>query len=254
MSVCWLSMYVPWKTPGRKRGLPVLRLGDRVAAGAHDDEAGQVLVLGPEPVEHPRPDARPRLAGVAAVHQHQRGFMVRHVGVHRPDHADVVDALGRLREQLADLDAALAVLLELERRGERRAGLPLGRQVRRQRLARLFGQRGLGVERVDMGRPAVHEQVDDPFGLRRELRRLRRQRVGPVADRRSARAATGEQARLRHQVAQGECSEPHPGAAKRLAAGHGEVGKSGGMVGHRVNPYMTVMKRVWRLDFSNRGC
>ena len=31
-----------------------------------------------------------------------------------------------LREQLADLDPALAVLPELERRGERRAGLPLG--------------------------------------------------------------------------------------------------------------------------------
>ena len=43
---------------GQKPRLPVLRLGDREAAGAHHDEPGQVLVLGPEPVEHPRADAR----------------------------------------------------------------------------------------------------------------------------------------------------------------------------------------------------
>ena len=65
--------------------------------------------------------------------------------------ADVVDVPGRVLEQLADLDAALAVLLELERRGERRPGLPLGRQVlRRQRLAGVFLERRLGVERIDV--------------------------------------------------------------------------------------------------------
>ena len=99
---------------------------------------------------------------------------------------------GGVREQLADLDAALAVLLELERRGERGAGLALGRQVRhRQGLAGVFVQRRLGVERIDVGGPAVHEQVDDALGLRRKMRQPRRQRilVAGVADSPAGRRA-----------------------------------------------------------------
>ena len=46
-----------------------------------------------------------------------------------------------VREQLADLDAALAIFAELERRGKRRAGLALGAQiVDRQRLAGVLRQ------------------------------------------------------------------------------------------------------------------
>ena len=55
----------------------------------------------------------------AAVHQQQRRLVGRDVGLHRADDADVVDALAEFREELADLDARLAVLLELERRRER---------------------------------------------------------------------------------------------------------------------------------------
>ena len=51
----------------------------------------------------------PLQSAVAAVHQHQRRLVIGHVGVHRADDAEVVDVLlGRAREQLADLDAALA--------------------------------------------------------------------------------------------------------------------------------------------------
>ena len=120
---------------GQERRLPVLRLGDREPAGAHHDEARQVLVLRPQAVEHPRADARPRLPRLAAVHQHQRRLMIGDVGVHRADHADLVDHLGGVREQVADLDAVLAVLAEPERRAQRGAGLALGGQVRRHRLA-----------------------------------------------------------------------------------------------------------------------
>ena len=45
-------------------------------------------------------------------------------------------------------------------------------------LAVPLRQFGLGVERIDLRRPAVHEQVDDVLRLRREVRRLRRERVG----------------------------------------------------------------------------
>ena len=64
---------------------------DRIAAGAHGDEAGQVLVLGPQAVGDPGPHAGPRQPAVAAVHQHQRRLVVGHVGVHRADDAHVVD-------------------------------------------------------------------------------------------------------------------------------------------------------------------
>ena len=66
---------------------------------------------------------QPRLA---AVHQHQRRLVVGHVGVHRADDAMSSMLSADVGEQLADLDAALAVLLELERRAEGRAGLAFG--------------------------------------------------------------------------------------------------------------------------------
>ena len=87
----------------QERRLPVLRLLDRVAAGAHGDEAGQVLVLAAQAVGHPRTHARPRQPGLAAVHQQQRRLVVGHVGVHRADDAQVVGALGDVREDVADL-------------------------------------------------------------------------------------------------------------------------------------------------------
>ena len=36
----------------------------------------------------------------------------------------------------------------------------------------------LGVERVDVRRPALHEQEDDPLGPRRKMRRLGGERIG----------------------------------------------------------------------------
>ena len=39
--------------PRQEGRLPVLRLGDGVAVGAHDEEAGQVLVLGAQSVKDP---------------------------------------------------------------------------------------------------------------------------------------------------------------------------------------------------------
>ena len=82
--------------------------------------------------------------------------MIGDVGHHRADHGDVVDVFGHVRKQFADFDAALAVFLELERRGKRGPGLALGQQVAARQLpARVFRQRRLGIERIDLRRPAV---------------------------------------------------------------------------------------------------
>ena len=50
-------------------------------------------------------------------------------------------------------------------------------------LAVVLRQRRLGVERIDVRRAAVHEQEDDPLGPRREVRRLRRQRIAAARPR-----------------------------------------------------------------------
>ena len=51
-------------------------------------------------------------------------------------------------------------------------------EARRQGLAGEPLEVGLGVERLEVARPAVHEQEDDPLGLGREVGRPRGQRVG----------------------------------------------------------------------------
>ena len=110
--------------------------------------------------------------------------MVRDIGVHRANDSDLIDRFGDMREELADLDPALPMATEFERRTEGRAGFSLGAQVfYRQLLAVQFIELGLRVEGVDVGGTSVHEEVDDPLRLRGEGGRARqaRQRQGPAA-------------------------------------------------------------------------
>ena len=148
--------------------------------------------------------------------------MVRHVGVHRADDADVVDARGGMREQLAHLDAALAVALKLERRREGGAGLALGRQVgRRQRLAGELVEHRLGVKGIDVRWPTVHEQMDDALGLTGKMRRLGRQR-GIAAHAIWCQCRAHRQGTK--QVCEAQHPEAHPATAKEIAPGKKPVG------------------------------
>ena len=76
------------------------------------DERRQVPVHRPQPMAHPGADARPgegHRAGMDA----ERGLeMVRVIVAHRADQAQIVGALGDVREKLADPQARLAALLE----------------------------------------------------------------------------------------------------------------------------------------------
>ena len=122
--------------------------------------------------------------------------MVRHLRIHRAHHGDVVGELRGAGEDLADFEAALAVGLELEGRGKRRAGLAFGAEVFvGQLLTGVFCERGLGVERVHMRRPAVEEEVDDALGPPGEVRSLRRERAH-----RLRRARRRQQAREAHRA------------------------------------------------------
>ena len=168
----------PLKHPGQKRRLPILGVLDRVAPGTHRHEARKILILGPQPIGDPRPHAGPDLRLVAAVHQHQRRFMVGHIRVHRADHAQLIRRFRHVRKQLADLDPRLPMLLKAKRRGKRRTGLPLGPQVfRREVLPGVLLERGLGVERIHVRRPAVEKDVNHMLRPGGKLRLPRQHRI-----------------------------------------------------------------------------
>jgi hypothetical protein len=69
----------------------------------------------------------------------------------------------RLREGLADFEAALAIALELERRRQRRACLALGRITDRQRFSGILGEFRLGIECIDLRRAAVEKKCTSRF-------------------------------------------------------------------------------------------
>ena len=77
--------------------------------------------------------------------------MIGHVGVHRANHRDVVDALRDVRKNLTHFNAALSILLELVWGWKRRAGFAFGAEVfHRERFARVFCERGLRIECIDV--------------------------------------------------------------------------------------------------------
>ena len=85
--------------------------------------------------------------------------MVRDVGVHGANDADVVNRVTQLGENLADLDAALATTAEGERRAEQIAGLSLGLQISgRDGMAAELLQHRLGVERVDLRQMCIRDR------------------------------------------------------------------------------------------------
>ena len=152
-----------------------------------DDEGGQVLVHAAEAVGQPGPEARPARLLAAGLDVGDGRVVVDRLGVQRLARwrcrrRSVAD----VRQQLADPGAGLAVLGELEqRRGDGQRLLPGGHPG--DPLAHADGagrswpkcscELRLVVEQVDVRRPAGHEQVDDPLGLRGEVQ-LRQRRRG----------------------------------------------------------------------------
>jgi len=91
---------------------------DAGLAALQDDETGQVLVLGAEPVVHPGAGGRVTDQREAGVEEVVSLRVLVHGAGHRADDGQVVDARACVGEHAADRDAALAVLLEGEGRGE----------------------------------------------------------------------------------------------------------------------------------------
>src|SRR6056297_683686 len=93
------SLIGSWK----ETGLPVFRAFDWVATGRHGDETGEILILASQAISNPRTDRWSHKLGISTVHQHEGGFVVRNIRMHRANHADIVNHLTHVREKLADL-------------------------------------------------------------------------------------------------------------------------------------------------------
>ena len=142
--------------------------------------------------------------------------MVRHIGLHRTDHRDVINMLGDVREYLAHLDAALAVFLEFERRLKSRARAALGLQIiHRQRLAVQPCQGRFRIERVHVRRTAVGKDVNDAFRFGRKLRRFWRERR--IARNHVCCPGRGRGELWGQNISQPEHPEPHAAAPQKIA-------------------------------------
>ena len=110
---------------GEKGGTPVVdpAMGE---GGADGDKGGQVGILRAEPVADPGAEAGAD-EGVAPGVQLEQGTAVGRVGAVEAAHdAEVIHALGHMGKEVADRQAALAILFELPGRLQQGAGLGKG--------------------------------------------------------------------------------------------------------------------------------
>src|SRR5687767_15876363 len=104
--------------------------------------------------------------------------MIRNIRMRRAYHANIIDRVRRVFEQLAYFDPTLPILLKLKRGGERRAGFPLGlRIVEWQHFSRVLLESRFRIERVYVGWTAVHEKVNDTLRRAGKLSAPRREGV-----------------------------------------------------------------------------
>jgi hypothetical protein len=88
---------------GKKRGAVFAH-----AAGLDGNERGQVLILRAEPVADPRAHRRTHFRKGAGVELQRRARVLRVVGVHAPQQAEIVRHPGKVRHQVGNHHAGLA--------------------------------------------------------------------------------------------------------------------------------------------------
>ena len=147
--------------------------------------------------------------------------MVDRLGVDRANETEVVDHPGRVGQELADPGARIAVPGELEERAGQGQGRLVGRHAGqplaladgfRQVLAVHLVQDRLVIEQVKLRRPAAHEQVDDPLGPGRKMRRRQHALIRDIG-----RAASG-MGGLRSPASSPAAAEPIPRLARKEMA------------------------------------
>ena len=95
--------------------------------------------------------------------------MVRDIGVHRADDTALIDHLAEVWQRFADLNAALPMPRELERRRHKTSSVGFLVNLAGRLRVLVFLQRRFRVERVYVRRRAIHEQKNHPLGLGRKM-------------------------------------------------------------------------------------
>src|SRR5688500_8199616 len=111
----------------------------------------------------------------------QSTLMAWVVAMHGTDDATLVADLGQFWEQLADVEAALTVAVEPERRAHQNSVRVRELQAVGNRLAGVFREHRLGIEGVYLRGTTVQIKVDDALGLCGKVRRLGLERSGSAA-------------------------------------------------------------------------
>ena len=144
---------------------------------------------------------------------------------------NLVALRAEMREEVADVLAALTVLLELPFRAHHAAAVFLAAAAKGFHLNRLAVERihlGLVIKRIHLARAAVHEEKNHVLRLGRQRRVLRLERVFPRRLAVGGHRLVGEKAILRHHARQRQ---------RREAAAH---------LVHKLTPRGAPAKRVHR--------
>ena len=166
----------------------------------------------------------------AGVH-HQHGRAVdRRVRVHRVDEGHVIDAVRQVRKHVRDHLAALAVRPECPLRADDPPLVLLAAPAEGLHLDGLAVQPiklRLVVERIDVARPAVHEQEDHALRLGRPRRLPRRHRIDERRDAIGRHRLTGQEsitAQERERAT--EAKPPRPPTASPAASARRTGGRT----------------------------
>ena len=155
----------------QKRAAIILRAAD-ARGRVERDKARQILVLGAQPVQQPRPEAWPHKLETTGVQLHKTLRMPRDIAIHAVEQAKLVRMLGELGIQFRYLDTALAALGKFPGRFHQ-----LAAAIARGLLSIVTRQRRLVVKGVHVRGPTAHAGKNNTLGARLEVRLLRRKRI-----------------------------------------------------------------------------
>ena len=148
----------------------------------HHDERREVFIHAAEAVADPSAKRRTARQLVAGLEKRHAGFVVDLLGEDRVNHAEVLRAARGVRVELGNPEPVLVIVVffKFENRGrDGQSGLARGHAGNalvaahgfREVFVELVVELWLVVEEIHLRRATVLEEVDDPLGLRRKVRR-----------------------------------------------------------------------------------
>ena len=185
------------------------------------DEARHVLIFRTEPIGNPTADRRPHEIHRTGVKKECRRPVRHAFRVHRVNETQIIDVLRHVWKKFRNIMSAFAILLEAPRRFHHPLldHLPkILKSITRDIdfLVVILLKLRFVIERIDVARPALHENKNDPFDARRKMRCFRREWIDDL--RRSAkRIATKPRQR---EITKSACRAPkHLPSSQRIKFG-----------------------------------